>query len=142
MLMEVSSSSSILLSPSLGVLAAAINATTLALINAGIPIYDYVIATNVGYLAKQPLLDLNRMEEGGGATNPSLTMASYGRRPDQVLLLTADGRIAGDKLVCMTDLAKLGITKLFQLLDSTIVKPTLEEQTRNRDSSINELLAA
>ena len=94
------------------VLASAINATTLALINAGIPLYDYVLAASVGHLAKTVLLDLNRLEEGGPGANPTLTLASYGRRPDHVLLLTGDSRFGADKLEGMTELARLGIQKI------------------------------
>lgn len=117
----------------LGVLAAAVNATTLALIDAGVPLYDYVIGTSIGYLAKQSLLDLNRLEEGAGGNNPNLTLASYGRRPEQVLLMNADGRIASDKLASMCELAQTGIRKIFELLDTTVVRPHLEEQLRIRE---------
>lgn len=112
----------------LGVLAAAINATTLALVNAGIPIYDQVVALSVGHLANAPLLDMNRMEEGAArGTTPQLTMAVYGRRPEAVLLLTADSRTPLDKMHSMTELARAGLAKLFTLLEETIVMPGLQE---------------
>lgn len=110
-----------------GVLAAAINSTTLALITAGIPLQDYVIACRVGYLGKTVLLDTNSMEEGGGGAFPGLTMASYGRKPHRVLLMTEDGKVGGDQLENMTELAKLGITRLFQLLEQTIVVPIIND---------------
>ncbi|KAF8437345.1 ribosomal protein S5 domain 2-type protein [Terfezia claveryi] len=65
------------------VLATCINATTLALIDAGIPLYDYVTACTAGssstYMSNEenadPMLDLNAIEEGD---LPCLTLATVG----------------------------------------------------------------
>ncbi|KAH9068230.1 ribosomal protein S5 domain 2-type protein [Lactarius deliciosus] len=46
-----------------GVLPAAINATTVALINAGVPLTDYVCAITGGVHAAAPMLDLTALEE-------------------------------------------------------------------------------
>ncbi len=43
--------------------AAAINATTLALSNAGIPMQDFVMACTAGFVDNTPLLDLNHTEK-------------------------------------------------------------------------------
>ena len=50
-----------------GAVAAAINATTLALFDAGIPCSDYVVSCTAGHLDKRCLLDLNYEEESSGA---------------------------------------------------------------------------
>lgn len=116
------------------VLAAAINATTLALINAGIPLYDYVLATSVGYLAKTALLDVNRVEEAGNG-NPVLTLATYGRQPGRVLLLTGDARVGADSLEGMGELARVGIGRIFDWLDGSVVGPTASALVSTRAAS-------
>ncbi|PJF18345.1 hypothetical protein PSACC_01834 [Paramicrosporidium saccamoebae] len=120
------------------VLAAAINATTLALVNAGIPVYDYVVATSVGHLAQTALLDINRMEEGGGRGNPSLTVAAYGRNPNLTLLVTGDTRVGADKLESMSEVARSGMKKLFDILDETVVRPNMETMLESRKSNFTE----
>lgn len=89
---------------------------------------DYVVATSVGHLSKSALLDLNRLEEGSNvANNPVMTLACYGRRPDLCLLATGDSRLAADRIAGMTDLAKAGLRKIFESLDTTVVRPSIEE---------------
>jgi exosome complex component RRP41 len=56
-----------------GALVAAINAASIALVNAGIPMSDFVVACTVGYVDKQFVLDLSAVEVG--ADGPELTMA-------------------------------------------------------------------
>lgn len=104
------------------VLAAAINATTLALISAGISLYDYVVATSVSFLAKTVLLDVNRMEEAGNG-NPILTLATYGRQPGRALLVTGDARVGVDSFESMTEMAKVGTGRIFAWLDESVVGP-------------------
>lgn len=117
-----------------GVLASAINAVTLALINAGIPLYDYVVATSVLHLASTPLLDGNRVEEGGATRgqSPSMTVAAYGRSPSATLLMTQDCRMSLDKMQSMTQLAHAGLGKIFALLDQSVVRPYLEDMASRR----------
>lgn len=51
----------------------AINGTTLALIDAGIPMSDYVCACSAGYANDNAILDLNFIEEN--ADVPTMTVA-------------------------------------------------------------------
>lgn len=121
----------------LGILAAAINATTLALINAGVPLYDFVVATSVGHLSKTALLDVNRLEEGGASSGtPTLTLATYGRDTSAALLVNADSHLAADKLQSMIELARAGLQKLFTLLDESVVRPTIEDLHSLRSTSL------
>ncbi|EIW68668.1 hypothetical protein TREMEDRAFT_31716 [Tremella mesenterica DSM 1558] len=55
-----------------GILPTAINATTLALIDAGIPLLDYLTSISLGLHLTQPLLDLSQPEE---SDLPSLVVA-------------------------------------------------------------------
>jgi len=117
------------------VLAAAINAATLALINAGIPMYDYVIAATAGYIQKTVLIDTSRVEEGSNP--PTLTLAVYGRCPSQVLLLTADSRIGGgDRLELMSEGATKAAIRIFELLDKEVVRPCLQDSLRRREPAL------
>ena len=47
--------------------AAAVNATTLALANAGVPMTDFLVACTAGYIDVTPVLDLNFFEKSGSA---------------------------------------------------------------------------
>ena len=58
---------------SLGTVQICINAATLALIDAGIPMQDYVCACTAGCIDDEPVLDLNHFEESHDT--PELTVA-------------------------------------------------------------------
>lgn len=105
------------------VLAAIINAVTLALIDAGIPMKDYVTAVSVAYVqSSTAILDPNRMEESGN--QPSMTMA-FLSRTGHVVLTSAEPRMASDKVGTLMKLATMGATQVFQRLDSETVRPRL-----------------
>jgi exosome complex component RRP41 len=72
-----------------GLLQACINATTLALINAGIPLYDYVCAVTGGVHSASPLLDLTALEENDA---PNVTVAMT-PRTGKVTLVTMETRL-------------------------------------------------
>ncbi|GBG88023.1 hypothetical protein CBR_g46394 [Chara braunii] len=76
-----------------GTRSACINAATLALADAGIPMRDLVAACAAGYLNGTPLIDMNSLEETGGG--PDLTV---GLQPklDKVSLLQMDSRLPID----------------------------------------------
>ena len=63
----------------------AINATTLALFDAGIPCKDYVVSCTAGHLDKCPLLDLNYEEESSGGPMVTVSMA-----PSTGVILTTE----------------------------------------------------
>ncbi|KZW02850.1 hypothetical protein EXIGLDRAFT_664851 [Exidia glandulosa HHB12029] len=72
-----------------GVLAACVNATTLALINAGVPMIDYVASVSAGTFSTSPLLDLTTLEE---SDVPNITLAVF-PRTGKVGLLLMDTRL-------------------------------------------------
>lgn len=76
-----------------GLLSASINATTLALITAGISLFDYVSAVSAGVHATQPLLDLTTLEENDV---PHLTTAVM-PRTGKVTLVTLETRLHADR---------------------------------------------
>ncbi|THH04222.1 hypothetical protein EW145_g5681 [Phellinidium pouzarii] len=76
-----------------GLLSASINATTLALITAGISLFDYVCAVSAGVHAMHPLLDLSTLEENDV---PYLTVAVM-PRTGKVTLVTLETRLHADR---------------------------------------------
>ncbi|KAG5437914.1 hypothetical protein PCANB_000260 [Pneumocystis canis] len=88
-----------------GILQTCINAVSLALINAGIPMYDYVSASTVGYTDTKPLLDLNAVEE----TNISWCT---------VAILEAS--IPMEKFEHLLSLALFGCQEIYKIMDSCI----------------------
>ncbi|KAF0911772.1 hypothetical protein E2562_012279 [Oryza meyeriana var. granulata] len=67
-----------------GTRAACINAATLALADAGIPMRDIVTSCSAGYLCSTPLLDLNYIEDSAGG--PDVTVGILAKM-DKVTLL-------------------------------------------------------
>jgi len=76
-----------------GVLQAAINATTVALVNAGVPLADYVCAVTGGVHAAAPMLDLTALEE---ADLPHVTVASM-PRTGHLTLVSMETRLHVDR---------------------------------------------
>jgi len=76
-----------------GLLQTSINATTLALIDAGVAMADYVAAITCGVFSTQPLLDLTSLEE---SDIPHLTLAVM-PRTSKVTLVTMETRLHVDR---------------------------------------------
>lgn len=72
-----------------GLLSACINATTLALIHAGIAMYDQVVAVSAGLHSTSILLDLNHYEE---SDIPNLTVGVM-PRSEKVTLVNMESRL-------------------------------------------------
>ena len=82
-------------------LAACINATTLALINAGVPLHDFVCAVSDGVHSTSPLLDLTTLEEND---IPHMTVAVM-PRTRKVTLVTMETRLHVDRFRELFELA-------------------------------------
>ena len=100
-----------------GNLAACINAATLALINAGIPMKDYVSACISSYVEEKALVDINMLEENSGA--PSLTLAML-PKSDNIILFEMDSRLHIDGLERILANAKKGCNDISAILQRTI----------------------
>jgi exosome complex component RRP41 len=78
-----------------GILSAAINAASLALVDAGIPVIDVVCACAAGVIDGEPILDLNYPEENANApvlplaihpsTGKIITLVMHARMPFELL---------------------------------------------------------
>ncbi|GBE88447.1 ribosomal protein S5 domain 2-type protein [Sparassis latifolia] len=84
-----------------GLLQACINATTLALTTAGIPLYDFVCAVTGGVHSASTMLDLNMLEEND---LPHVTVAVI-PRTKKVTLLTLETRLHVDRFADIFRLA-------------------------------------
>ncbi|KAL6880834.1 exoribonuclease family, domain 1 domain-containing protein [Trichoderma novae-zelandiae] len=105
-------------------LAALINATTLALIDAGIPMTDYITACTAGSTSSyaagddsaDPLLDLNTQEE---QELPYLTVATLGDS-DKVAVLVCESRVQVSRLEGMLVVGVDGCRQVRRLLDGIV----------------------
>ena len=104
-------------------LAALINAASLALVDAGIPMPDYVAAVTAGSTATyasndeeaDPLLDLNGAEE---LELPFLTAATVGK--GRVVGLLMESRVQATRLEAMVAVAIDGCSEVRKLLDGIV----------------------
>lgn len=84
-----------------GLLQACINATTLALASAGVPLSDYVCAISAGVYQTQPLLDLSTLEENDV---PHATVAVL-PRSGALTLVTMETRLHVDRFEALLKVA-------------------------------------
>ncbi|KAF2151735.1 ribosomal protein S5 domain 2-like protein [Myriangium duriaei CBS 260.36] len=104
-------------------LAALINASTLALVDAGIPMPDYVAAVTAGSTATyasndgeaDPLLDLSSAEE---TELPFLTLATVGK--GRVACMLMETRVQTTRLESMVAVAVDGCAEVRRLLDEIV----------------------
>lgn len=107
-----------------GLLAALLNASTLALIDAGIPMRDYICAVTAGSTSSygsndetaDPLLDLNNSEE---QELPYLTVATVGDS-DEVAVLVLESKVQVGRLEGMLAVGVDGCKQVRELLDRVV----------------------
>ncbi|KAJ2410293.1 Exosome non-catalytic core component, partial [Coemansia sp. RSA 2530] len=98
-----------------GTLETCINAATLALVDAGISMVDYVCACTAGFIDETPVLDLNFVEESSIET-PDLTVAVL-PRSGNIALLQMESRLHSSKLEDVLELATEGCKHIHKKLD-------------------------
>lgn len=99
-----------------GLLAVSTNAITLALIDAGVAMYDYVSAISVGLHDQTPLLDLNVLEENDMSC---LTIGVVGKSEKLAMLLLED-KMPMDRLESMLGIAIAGGHRIRELMDEEV----------------------
>ncbi|CAO3619800.1 unnamed protein product [Cunninghamella blakesleeana] len=105
------------------ILQTCINATTLALIDAGIPMTDFICACSAGCIDnKVSILDLNNIEEN--SDTPELTLAIL-PRSGKVNLIELESRLHIEHLESVTELAKEGCLQIHEIL-SEVVRNNME----------------
>lgn len=99
-----------------GLLASITNAITLALIDAGVAMYDYVSAISVGLHDQTPLLDVNTLEEGDMSC---LTIGVVGKSEKLAMLLLED-KMPLERLESVLGIAIAGGHRIRELLDEEV----------------------
>ncbi|XP_063076526.1 exosome complex component RRP41 [Engraulis encrasicolus] len=102
---------------------ACVNAATLAVIDASIPMRDYVCACTVGFVDDTPLADLNHVEESCGGTNLAMAMLP---RSGQIALLQMDAKLHQDHLDSLMEAAMTACKGVSKVLDE-VVRQHLQE---------------
>ncbi|XP_015787502.1 exosome complex component RRP41 [Tetranychus urticae] len=99
--------------------AACINAASLAIIDAGIPIKDVVCACSAGFIDNQPITDINAVEESSNGT-PILTIGML-PKDKQILSMESSGGIHLDNLNDVMDAAIEGCKSVLFIMKQTIL---------------------
>ncbi|MHA1836157.1 MAG: exosome complex exonuclease Rrp41 [Candidatus Odinarchaeia archaeon] len=95
-----------------GTRCASINAASLALANAGIPLRDLVVACAAGKADGQIILDLNDVEDKYGEVDLPIAMMP---RKNEITLLQMDGNLTVDEFKKALELGKKGISIIYEM---------------------------
>ncbi|NXS40078.1 EXOS4 protein, partial [Balaeniceps rex] len=104
---------------------ACVNAATLAVMDAGIPMRDYVCASSAGLAEDTPLADLSSPEEAAGG--PRLVLALL-PASGQIALLQLSARLHQERLEAALEAAGEACRALHAVLDR-VVRERLQEVT-------------
>ena len=100
-----------------GYLAAAINAASLALIDAGIPMQDFVVSLSTAWIADMAFLDTGRIESSNRF--PVLDLAVFPNM-QQVVSMNMTSRIGAEPAKQLVELAMDGCVRLHKLLANCV----------------------
>ena len=100
-----------------GVFCSSVNAATLALIDAGIPIKDYVCACSASLIEESAVVDINHMEESSARVDYSVATLP---RSGQIVFMSMNGRIHEDQLERVMDTAIQGCKDVHEVLDDAV----------------------
>ncbi|KAK9103810.1 hypothetical protein Sjap_021064 [Stephania japonica] len=110
-----------------GTRSACINAATLALAAAGIPMKDLVTSCGAGYLNGTPLLDLNYVEDSAGGPDVILGILPTLNR---VTLLQADSKLTMDAFESVMQLVTEGCMAVADYIRSVLREHTKQLELR------------
>lgn len=94
-----------------------INAASIALATAGVPMKDLVTACSVGKIDNQLIVDLNGIEDNNSDSDLALAMMPS---KNQVTLLQMDGRVTREELFTLLDKAANACSKIYEMQKSAI----------------------
>ena len=114
-----------------GLLAGITNSITLALIDAGVAMYDYVAAVGAGLHNSAPLLDLNTLEENDMS---SLTVGVIGKSEKLALLILED-RMPMDRWESVLAIGIAGGHRIRDLMDEEVRRHGNERLTKLSEKS-------
>ena len=110
---------------------ACVNAATLAIIDAGIPMRDYICACSAGFISDTPLVDISYLEESLGG--PEMILAVL-PKSEQIALFQSNSRLHVDNLSQVLDMAMKGCKDVYTVLDGA-VRDHVSEVTDSMDRS-------
>ena len=110
-----------------GVRSAAINATTLALIDAGVAMEDFVCACSAGSVQGSLLLDLNAQEDGAGAE----LSVGYLPRAERVSYVQLESKVPLAVVPEVVGFATEGCRQVYDVLRAA-VQMRVQEQLASR----------
>lgn len=90
---------------------AALNAASLALADAGIPMQDLIASCSVGKIGGQIVLDLAGLEDNFGEVDIPIAIVPKGKR---IVLLQVDGILNKQEFLKALDMAKIGLEKVYE----------------------------
>lgn len=105
-------------------IAVCINAATLALIDAGVPMKDFVCAASSSFVQENYLADINHLEESSG--NSRLTLAML-PQTDKVVLFQMDARLHKDNLEEMLNTTKKACFDINNVLRGAVKEDSLKQ---------------
>jgi len=106
-----------------GTRCAAINAATLALIDAGIPMRDFVVACSAGCFEGVPLLDLNYIEDSS-TVSPDMPVAIL-PKSNKITMLQMDSKLPLETFEKVLKCAVEGCHKIHEILVAKVKERTL-----------------
>ncbi|NP_001088679.1 exosome component 4 S homeolog [Xenopus laevis] len=109
-----------------------VNAATLAVIDAGIPMRDYVCACSAGFIEDTPLADLSYVEEATGG--PQLALALL-PKSDQIALLEMNSRLHEDHLERVMEAVSKACKDVYTVLDQVVREHAQEVTTLLGDTT-------
>lgn len=119
-----------------GSLAVAVNACTLALIDAGVPLTDYVCACTIGVMGVKDdtvLVDVLAQEERA-VPICTVAMLADATRQERVVTLSVDQRVHFSKLQVIEQAALKSVDKLYEHMDAA-VRQHVRRRIEQRDVS-------
>ena len=100
-----------------GMFSTSVNAATLALIDAGIPLKDYVCACSSSFINDTAIVDINHLEESSG--RPEFVVATL-PKSEQMVFMSMNGRLHEDHLDKVMDTAIKGCKDIHDILEAAV----------------------
>jgi len=113
-----------------GNLSACINAATLALIDAGVSMRDYVCSCTSSFYNETTLMDVNHQEETASSGNVPLVTLALLPKTDEIVLFELDSRLHSDHLENIIESTMKGCKDVFAILDSVVRKHVAESMDK------------
>lgn len=116
-----------------GLFSACVNVLSLALIDAGIAVSDFVVSCNAALIQHQYFQDLNYYEENSSTSSnyPNLTIA-YMPRTKKLNFIQLECKLPLVEFECLMKTAKRGCEQVYEILQESTYERTIELlNTRN-----------